>query len=110
MYFVSACFSFLKDRLYLRAKMECRGQRQSLSLELRTRTHHLTSSDGPGQAEKKHERTGHTRLPMERVRKPIPESETLGWVSEGCSAGNTGRETGHSLCVGTGPLCPAHRR
>lgn len=60
--------------------------------------------------EKKHKRTGteHTRLTMERVRKSIPESETLGWVSEGCSAGNSDRDTGRSLCVGTGPLCPAH--
>lgn len=47
---------------------------------------------------------------MERVRKPIPESETLGWVSEACFAGNVGRETGRSLCVGTGPLCSVHRQ
>lgn len=88
--------------------MECRGRGQSFSLELRT--HYLPSSDGPGQAKKEHKRTGHIRYPMERVRKPIPESETLGWVSEGCFAGNVGRETGHSLCVGTGPLCSAHRQ
>lgn len=47
---------------------------------------------------------------MERVRKPIPASETLGWVGEGCSAGISGRRQGHSLCVGTGPPHPAHRQ
>lgn len=100
-------WGFFKSLLHLRAEKACGGQRQGHSLELRT---HSLSSDGPGQSEKEREMTGHTGHPEEKVRKPIPESETLGFHGEGCSAGNSFRETGHSPCVGTGPPHPACRQ
>lgn len=63
--------------------MECEGQ--GLRPQPETQGSPPLSSDGPGQGGKKgkHERTRHTRRPMERVRKPIPEGEAPGWVGEG---------------------------
>lgn len=55
--------------------------------------------------------TQHNRLPMERVRKPIPASETSGWVFEGYSTRNSGRRRStqcaweldpHTLLTGSG--------
>lgn len=65
--------------------------------QLELRTHHLPTTDGPGQGEKKKKktlRTQFTRLPMEKVR-PMPEKQKPRphWV--GLLNWTSGRDIGH---------------
>lgn len=108
LFHLSLLFVF-KRQTHSRAKVKGRGQGREKGSCLELRIHNLPKSNGPGQDGKTHGRTYHTGLPMEKVRKPIPEGETPGWVREDCSAGNPNRKTGLLLHVGTGPLCPAYR-